>query len=247
MPEKTNIAQLNTAQLSVENGTPKSVQFDDIYFSPTDGVGESKYHFLDGNRLAERFAESHLDTFTIAETGFGTGLNFLLTAELWQQTAPTDRQLHYISVEKYPIPIADLQAIYKEQHWKNTITDELLANYPEPKQGIYDIAIGNNIRLTLLFGDVVSQFSSYQFITDAWFLDGFAPAKNPEMWCDALYQCMADHSKNGTTFATFTAASSVRKGLISAGFTVEKGKGFGRKRERLLGVWDNKKIQTTAS
>ncbi len=231
--------QLNTAQLSVENGTPTSVQFDDIYFSPADGIGESRYHFLEGNQLAERFTKNNSSTFTIAETGFGTGLNFLLTAELWQQTASDDKRLHYISVEKYPIPIGDLQAIYREQNWENNITDELLANYPEPKQGIYDIAIGKNIQLTLLFGDAVSQFSHYEFTTDAWFLDGFAPAKNPKMWCNELYQCMADHSQKGTTFATFTAASAVRKGLINAGFVVEKGKGFGRKRERLLGYYNN--------
>ncbi len=227
--------KLTTATLSVREGTPISLQFDDIYFSPIDGVGESKYHFLQGNHLYERFAENKSTSFTVAETGFGTGLNFLLTAELWQKTAPIDRQLHYISVEKYPIPIAYLQAIYRKKNWENAITRELLANYPQPKQGVYDIAIGKNIQLTLLFGDAVSQFSHYEFTTDAWFLDGFAPAKNPEMWSDALYQSMARHSQKGTTFATFTAASSVRRGLINVGFTVEKGKGFGKKRERLLG------------
>ncbi len=238
MPNK-----LIPAQLSVKAGSPVSLQFDDIYFSRTDGIGESKYHFLDGNHLSRRFAETSPTTFTVAETGFGTGLNFLLTAELWQQTAPSHRQLHYLSVEKHPIPISALQDIYRQQHWDSAIARQLLAGYPEPDKGIYDMAVGDNIRLTLLFGDVVSQFSQYEFTADAWFLDGFAPAKNPEMWRDELYWCMAKHSHQGTTFATFTAASSVRKGLVAAGFKVEKGKGFGRKRERLLGAFTQKIAQ----
>ncbi len=227
--------KLTVANLSLKQGIPFSLQFDDIYFSSADGIGESKYNFLDGNNLYERFSQNTTEVFTIAETGFGTGLNFLLSANLWQQTAPSNQKLHYISVEKYPISATVLQEIYQQQKWENQITQQLLANYPEPNTGIYHINITNDICLTLLFGDAVNLFSQYDFITDAWFLDGFAPSKNPSMWTDELYQCMANHSKKGTTFATFTAASSVRKGLIDAGFTVEKSKGFGKKRERLLG------------
>lgn len=232
-----SVDKLNSATVSIQTGVPVSLQFDDIYFSPTDGVGESRYHFLDGNHLTPRFMLPYPTLFTVAETGFGTGLNFLLTAELWQQYAPASRQLHYISVEKYPIDGDTLKQIYQQQQWDNSISQSLLAIYPTFNVGVNHHPINQNITLTLLFGDALSQFSQTDFMADAWFLDGFAPAKNSAMWSEELFHCMAAHSRSTTTFATFTAASSVRRGLTAAGFVVQKGKGFGKKRERLLGYF----------
>lgn len=279
------------AQLDTSRQTPASRVFEDIYFSPEDGVGESRYHFIEGNYLAERFGtclnniQNHNNknskddkkdkiAFTVAETGFGTGLNFLLTADLWFNTCMTylrqahnqvnqsppenrhcDRMLHYISAEKYPIETRQLDKIYHNQGWHNALTQQLLAQYPTvPAAGAHDIFLTNNnksdksghqteragkhsIRLTLLLGDAVETFRRYPFVADAWFLDGFAPDKNPQLWRPELFTVMATRSQAGTTFATFTAASAVRRGLQAMGFQVHKGKGFGRKRERLLGYY----------
>ncbi len=255
VPDTTNIHTMSTittinyAQLEPHCTTPTSAQFGDIYFSPTDGIGESIYHFIEGNNLALRFSKYIQENkhFTIAETGFGTGLNFLLTVKLWQQCQQEYKQLqqsklHFISTEKYPISKQQLAEIYKAQKWESEITEQLLSTYPDTKdteckeQKIISIEF-DSITLTVLLGDAQEQLQQYQFVADAWFLDGFAPRKNPDMWTQPLFNTMAEKSKTGTTFATFTAASAVRKGLIEAGFTVEKGKGFGRKRERLLGFY----------
>ncbi len=262
---------LHFAQLDTTKTTPSSLQFDDIYFSPHDGIGESQYHFIEGNDLVERFQTlfqtPQIDNacFTVAETGFGTGLNFILTGNLWFNLAracqlaspetPMNATLHYISAEKYPIEPSQLAQIYQAQGWTNDISQAVLSQYPttfgnassheihisHSKIGDFsDINdINNNInidiKLTLLLGDASDCFRQHKFIADAWFLDGFAPNKNPDMWTQALFDAMATHSQSETTFATFTAASAVRCGLQEAGFEVYKGKGFGRKRERLLG------------
>lgn len=224
-------------------GVPRSTAFDDIYFSSDDGVAESRYHFIEGNALPTRFerfselSQSSQSGFTIAETGFGTGLNALLTAELWQQAAPPTATLNYISVEKYPIAAEQLQIIYDRNGWSSAYTSQLLAEYPPLSQGVYSLRLADNIQLTLLWGDAATQFQGYEFCADAWFLDGFAPSKNPAMWSTTLFSVMAARSRLGTTFATFTAASAIRRGLTDVGFQVRKGKGFGRKRERLLGVF----------
>lgn len=230
---------LTNAQLKLTASGPVSTAFDDIYFSNSDGIGESRYHFIDGNQLPQRFLECTPTLFTVAESGFGTGLNFLLTAQLWQKTAPAARQLHYISVEKYPISKPLLAQIYQQQQWQSPLSAQLLHDYPPPNVGEYQLKITKNIQLTLLFGDALARFSAYDFTADAWFLDGFAPAKNPDMWTQELFDCMAAHSHDSTTFATFTAASAVRRGLQRAGFKVNKGKGFGHKRERLLGIFND--------
>lgn len=235
---KPTASALSAAAIDLSSGTPTSTQFDDIYFSPTDGVGESRYHFIEGNALPERFSAFSSGQFTVAETGFGTGLNFLLTVDCWQQRADTrtnSARLHYLSVEKYPIDARTLARIYHHNRWENTTTSKLLAQYPPLTAGCYALTIAPDVQLTLLFGDALTRFTQQSFCADAWFLDGFAPAKNPDLWTQALFDCMATHSRKGTTFATFTAASAVRKGLTAAGFAVRKSKGFGRKRERLLG------------
>lgn len=229
---------LQAVQLALQGETPYSQQFDDIYFSPEDGKGESEYNFIIGNHLPERWQSLTQAEFVIAETGFGTGLNFLLTVDYWLQSAASKRcVLHYISAEKYPIESVRLAQLYQTQNWQNATTEKLLANYPPLQAGCYHLSIAPSIQLTLLFGDAITCFNDYSFVTDAWYLDGFAPAKNPDLWSGDLFNIMAERSKKGTTFATFTAASAIRRGLLSAGFVVNKQKGFGRKRERLLGYY----------
>lgn len=229
---------LQPAQLVLDNGSPYSTQFGDIYFSPQDGVGESEYNFIVGNHLPTRWQCFDKPEFTIAETGFGTGLNFLLTVKQWlQSTASRSSRLHYISAEKHPIDPRCLTQLYQANQWQSAISQTLLKQYPEPQAGCYSLSVAPSVTLTLLFGDAITWFNDYAFVADAWYLDGFAPTKNPDLWSDELFAVMAKRSQTGTTFATFTAASAIRRGLANVGFQVEKHKGFGRKRERLIGCY----------
>ncbi len=227
--------QLSRAQLSSATDKPFSTQFEDCYFASADGVAESQFNFLDGNNLPQRFREATPTLFTVGETGFGTGLNFLLTAQLWRDVAPKERALHYVSTEKHPIEVNALAEIYRQQGWNDSLCKLVIDNYPALNVGVHRLQLSSTITLTLLFGDAAEQLSEFEFTADAWFLDGFAPARNPDMWSLPLCKSLAKRSRSGTTFATFTAASAVRKNLLEAGFVVNKSSGFGRKRERLVG------------
>lgn len=238
---------IQTATLSWnEQGTPVSEQFGDIYFSNEDGLEETHHVFLKGNGFPERFVQHPRDNCIFAETGFGTGLNFLT---LWRDFAqfrqqhPTAKlqRFHYISVEKYPLQVADLTAAH--DHWPELapFAEQLRAQWPLPLAGCHRILLaGGAITLDLWFGDVNTLLPQLDYSlnnqVDAWFLDGFAPAKNPDMWNDALFSAMARMARPGGTFATFTAAGFVRRGLQQAGFDVAKVKGFGQKREMLTGT-----------
>ncbi|MDH2927718.1 bifunctional tRNA (5-methylaminomethyl-2-thiouridine)(34)-methyltransferase MnmD/FAD-dependent 5-carboxymethylaminomethyl-2-thiouridine(34) oxidoreductase MnmC [Lonepinella koalarum] len=237
--------QVESAEIHFnQDNTPVSEQFDDIYFCNQDGLAESRYVFQQGNQLWQRWLESEQHHFVIAETGFGTGLNFLITTDLFRQfrqqhpQAPLKR-LFFISFEKYPIPLEQLkqaQQIYPEFI---NIAQQLQAQWQQPiVAGCYRFHF-EETTLDLWFGDIneqLPQLGDYmQSRIDAWFLDGFAPSKNPEMWNEQLYTQMYRYSKPNGTLATFTAASAVRKGLEKAGFAVQKRKGFGKKRECLTG------------
>lgn len=239
-----------------EQGLPYSSHFDDIYFSKDNGIAESRYVFLDANRLEQRWQACSV--FTIGETGFGTGLNFLLAWQLWKKRKNKNHaQLHFVSVEKFPLKKNDL--IKALQLWPelNELSQQLIHAYPpQPIQGIHRLNFyDDRVSLTLCFDDAAAGFQQLCPITkagpnvsstpcaigsskpkiDAWFLDGFAPAKNPDMWSNALFSAIQTLSGSGTTFATFTAASAVRKQLLAIGFDCKKIKGFGRKREMLVG------------
>lgn len=191
---------------------------------------------MQGNHLAERWLDSDLQTFSIAETGFGTGLNFLCAVNIWLSTSPMNAKLHYISAEKYPLSLQDLRTALNLWPQLKTVIEPLLAQYDNLINGANTILLyDNRVQLSLLIGDATACFSKVTSQVDAWFLDGFAPAKNPDMWQTELYQQMARLSNASTTFATFTSAGDVRRGLMSAGFNVHKRIGFGKKREMLIG------------
>jgi tRNA 5-methylaminomethyl-2-thiouridine biosynthesis bifunctional protein len=239
-------APIQTAALSWnEQGTPVSKQFDDVYFSNQDGLEETRYVFLKGNRLPTRFAEHPRPLFIVAETGFGTGLNFLT---LWQAftafhaTTPdaTLQRLHFISFEKFPLLQADLAAAHARWPELAPYADELRTQWPLPLPGCHRLLLAEGrITLDLWFGDVnelLPHFdASMHRQIDAWFLDGFAPSKNPDMWTEQLFAAMARFARPAGSLATFTAAGFVRRGLQQAGFEVIKSKGFGQKREMLIG------------
>ncbi len=215
------------------DGSPQSTRFDDIYFSSDDGLAETAHVFLNGNALPDAWANR--PRFTIGETGFGTGLNFLATWALWRETRKPDQRLHFVSVEGFPLTAAELSQALEKWPDLAPLASELIARYPEPHPGTHILHLSDNVSLTLCEDEVLPALQQLEAQVDAWFLDGFSPATNPDMWSDAVFAEVARLSKDGTTFATFTAAGAVRRGLAAEGFTVEKVKGFGRKREMLIG------------
>lgn len=218
---------------------PRSERFEDVYFSADDGPGETAHVFLDGNNLAARWQGADMaenGRFVIGETGFGTGLNFLLAWELFDRTAPRGAMLDFISVEKYPMTTdAIRQGLAPWADRLSPYLDKMLARYPMIVPGFHRMVFDNRIVLTLIFDDANDALAEVEGQVDAWFLDGFTPSKNPDMWTDKVFGDMARLSHDQTTFATFTAAGFVKRGLQNAGFHVEKQKGFGRKRDMLAG------------
>jgi len=220
------------------SGQPLSRAYGDVYFSRASGLEETRYVFLQQNRLAERFAALAAgDVFTIGETGFGTGLNFLCAWQLFETLAPRDARLHFVSVERFPLTAADLAQALTLWPELAPYSAALQRQYRAIHPGFQRLILGEGrITLTLLIGDVLERLPELDARCDAWFLDGFAPAKNPEMWTPALFAELARLSHAGTTLATFTCAGFVRRGLNEAGFAMAKVPGFGHKREMLAGV-----------
>lgn len=221
-------------------GEPISRRHGDVYFSRDNGLAETDYVFLQGNQLSQRFKQlgNQPDHFVIAETGFGTGLNFLAAARLWLETCAPGQVLHFVSFERYPLSRGDLERALARWPELRVLASALLDQYPEPVQGSHRLVLfGGGVRLTLYWGDALQGMEQLEFIADAWFLDGFAPAKNPELWQARLLQAIASHSRTGCTLSTFTAAGAVRRQLAAAGFSMEKRCGFGRKREMLCGLF----------
>lgn len=220
------------------SGQPLSRAYGDVYFSRASGLEETRYVFLQQNRLPERFvALSAGDVFTIGETGFGTGLNFLCAWQLFEALAPQGARLHFVSVERFPLTAADLAQALTLWPELAAYSTALQQQYQAIHPGFQRLILGNGrITLTLLIGDVLERLPELDARCDAWFLDGFAPAKNPEMWTPALFAELARLSRPGTTLATFTCAGFVRRGLNEAGFAMAKVPGFGHKREMLAGA-----------
>ena len=231
------------AVIEWRDGQPYASAFQDVYFSTDNGLLETDYVFLQGNELVNRWQSLNANTFTIAETGFGTGLNFLCAAKLWLETAPKEARLHFISVEKYPLSLVEITAALRLWPTLNALSEPFLAQYERLLNGATSILLfDNRIQLSLLIADATEAYQSNyvehtNLIVDAWFLDGFAPAKNPDMWQAALFKNMALLSNTSTTFATFTSAGAVRRALMNAGFVVIKQSGFGKKREMLRGYF----------
>lgn len=221
---------------------PVSKQFGDVYFSKDNGLLETRYVFLQGNDLAERLANlQDKQYFSVGETGFGTGLNFLALWQLWRQVRPNNQsRLHMVSVEKYPLSHADLQRALKVWTELADCAELLMEQYPLPIAGCHRLYFPKErLSLDLWFGDAVDvlpQIKTEKSI-DAWFLDGFAPACNPDFWQENILKHIVRLSGQGTTFASFTVAGVVKRGLAQYGIQVTRPKGFGRKREMLKAIW----------
>lgn len=227
---------IETADLYWQDGQPVSRRFGDVYFSRDNGLEETRYVFIGHNHLPERFAAlAPGENFVVAESGFGTGLNFLATWQSWR-THAEHGVLHFVSVERYPVRADDIRRALA--HWPELeeLANALTDDYPPMVEGCHRLIFdGGRVRLTLTFGDALEAWQELTFIADAWFLDGFAPARNPELWHDQLVAEIRRHSRQGTTLATFTSVGRVRRALADAGFDMTKVPGFGRKREMLTG------------
>ena len=208
-----------------ESGVPVSRQFDDPYYSLENGVAETQHVFLAGNDLPDRFC----DGFHIAELGFGTGLNFLVTLAAWRKAGVAGR-LRFTSFEAFPMAMDDLRKALS--HFEGLPTEVFAAHDGKLAAQIE----GEDFDLQVVEGDARETLAQWGGGADAWFLDGFSPAKNPELWGDDLMMQVGKHTNTGGTFATYTAAGFVRRALDSAGFELERVPGFGRKRHMTRGV-----------
>ncbi|WP_324691339.1 FAD-dependent 5-carboxymethylaminomethyl-2-thiouridine(34) oxidoreductase MnmC [Cobetia sp. D5] len=233
------LAALEEAQLKWDDTAPQATDYGDVYFSIHDGRAETVHVFLDSNRLSERFRDwREARPFVIGETGFGTGLNILCAAQRFLATAPAEARLHVVSVEKHPMRAADLERALSAWPDLASLAKPLVAQWPAAVLGVHRLWLDERITLDLHFGDAVERMSRLEGGVDAWFLDGFSPSKNPQMWSPELFAAMAGVSRPTATFATFTAAGFVRRGLRAAGFVWRKVPGHGMKREMICGELD---------
>lgn len=213
-------------------GRPFCPAFGDFYFSQQGGLEESRHVFLGGNSLPR--AWEGRASFVVGECGFGSGLNLLALWELFLTCKEPLPALHFVSFERYPLAKEDLVRAHALFPSIAPLAHALHAVYPPLVEGVHTFWL-REIKVTLVWdwGEVALEHFP---VVDAWFLDGFAPSKNETMWEMTLLQKIANRSKKGTTFATFTAASRVRKGLEEVGFCVQKQQGYGKKREMSTGV-----------
>jgi tRNA 5-methylaminomethyl-2-thiouridine biosynthesis bifunctional protein len=221
---------------------PVSKQFGDVYFSKDNGLLETRHVFLNGNDLAPRLAElEDHDYFCVGETGFGTGLNILALWQLWQQVRPNNHsRLHAISVEKFPLTKADLIRALNVWPELQPLAEQLIAQYPLPIAGCHRLNFPEErFSIDLWLGDAHDVFPAMEKTTqvNAWFLDGFAPSCNPDMWEDKVLNNIVRLSDIGTTFSSFSVAGVLKRGLKQHGISISRPRGFGHKREMLKAIW----------
>lgn len=216
-----------------DEGAPVSGRFGDVYFSREDGLAESRAVFLAGCGLPQ--AWDGRARFTVAELGFGTGLNIAALIALWRQTRPAGARLHVFSVEAFPLTREEAARALAAWPELGEVTAALTAAWPPQTPGFHRLPLPPDwgVTVDLAVAPVDAALADWSGAADAWFLDGFAPSTNPEMWSDAVLDLIAARSAPGAAVATFTVAGVVRRGLQARGFTVERRPGHGRKRERL--------------
>jgi len=224
------------AVLDWRGADPVARDADDVYFSAVDGLAEARAVFVAGAGFPQRFSRG---VTVVGELGFGTGLNFLALWDSFKAHAPAEARLHFVTVEGFPLRKDDAARALAAFGELAPLSTALLAAWPSPHAGPHRrIFEGGRVTLTVFHDAVEAALAQMDFAADAWFLDGFAPSKNPGMWSAELFEEIARLSKPGAPAATFTVAGAVRHGLAGAGFAVEKKPGFGRKRERLEAVYE---------
>ena len=226
------LTQCPPAQLDWSRpGTPAATEFGDIYFSTDGGLDETREVFLDGCGLPENWRNT--PCFTIAELGFGSGLNFLATWQLWAKTAQPHQRLHFVSIEKFPFDFNQIKRALSAWPELAAYSELLIRAWPGRVKGLHRLNFGA-VTLTLVHEDVETALGQLDNLkADAWFLDGFSPSGNPAMWSETVMQAIAKACAPGARLASFSVAGSVRTALKNADFEVRKMPGFGRKRHRL--------------
>lgn len=220
-------------------GTPAADDFGDIYFSVDGGLEETEMVYLHGSGLPERWqGRTH---FTIGELGFGTGLNFLATWRMWDAHKTAGQRLSFVSVEKFPFDKEQLAQALSAWPELKDYAQRLVEIWPGRVKGVHRLELSDDITLTLIHDDV-SALADMTTRVDAWFLDGFSPAKNPAMWSESVMGQVARLSAKGATIGTFTVAGAVRRLLSDVGFSVTRLEGFGRKRHRLEAVFEGAEV-----
>ena len=222
---------------------PYSEEFGDFYYSRADGRAECRHVFLGGNGLPGRFADR--TRFVIGELGFGTGLNFIETWAAWEAAAPEGARLAFHSFELRPLTRDDMRRALSAWPDLDARTARLLAEWPDHPDGDIRIDIrngGRTIRLYIHTGPALERLEAAQLAADAWYLDGFAPSRNPDMWSADLLRMVAERTAAGGTCATYSAAGWVRRNLQAAGFTVEKRPGHAGKRDMSAAILEISKI-----
>ena len=216
------------------DGTPFSPEFQDVYHSSHGGLQQARHVFLRGNDLPERWQGR--DSFVIVETGFGLGVNFLAAWQSWRADPSRSRRLHFVSVESHPFTREDLAAALEPFAEIEALAGALVIAWPPPLAGFHRAHFdGGNVILTLLFGEARAMLPQLVAQGDAFFLDGFSPARNPGIWSSEVVREIARLAAPGATLATWTVAGGVRTALADAGFSIEKRPGFAAKREMLVG------------
>lgn len=258
--QRLDIPVASKSQLSfLQDGAPFCDRFDDIYFDSESGYQQSHEIFIESNDIIQRLLNT-TGTLTIAETGFGTGLNFLLTLQAYQeaqkQTSEQLPRLHFISVEKYPLSKVELTKSLAILPQLSDLTSQLIAVYPAGNPDSFGELhqcefFNQKIKLTLLFDDASNGLAKLSpprtkplshtivktELVDVWYLDGFSPAKNPAMWSDALFSQIARLSQEQATLSTFTVAGFVKRHLQAIGFRIRKRSSQGKKKEVLCATF----------
>ena len=247
-------SKLQTAELDWEIvdeiEIPISKQFGDVYFSKDNGLLETRHVFLNGNDLTERLSQLHdYQYFCVGETGFGTGLNILTLWQLWQQVRLDNHShLHVVSVEKFPLNKADLIRALNVWTELKPLAEKLIQQYPLPIAGCHRLSFPEErFSIDLWLGDAQDIFPTIPKTqaVNAWFLDGFAPSCNPDMWQANVLDHIVRLSDFGTTFASFSVAGILKRGLKQHGIQISRPRGFGHKREMLKAIWLNASQEET--
>ena len=216
------------------DGQAISDDYADVYHSAAGARAQVQHVFLAGNGLPDRWQGRA--RFVIVETGFGLGINFLATWLAWRLDPERCQTLHFVSLEKHPFSAVDLALAHAAWPELAPLADELGRRWPVLEEGAHQLELdGGRVLLTLHFGDAVRTLPEIEVAVDAFYLDGFSPAKNPELWSPALCQSLARLAVRGASLATWSVAGSVRRALAAAGFVVAKRPGFAGKRQMLVG------------
>jgi tRNA U34 5-methylaminomethyl-2-thiouridine-forming methyltransferase MnmC len=221
-----------------DDGTPFSPRHQDIYHSAAGALDQARFVFLKGNGLPERWCSS--TRFVILEAGFGMGINFLATWAAWLAHPMRPEKLEFISIEKYPFRADDLRRAHSailDDVLIEPLSNALVLAWPALEAGVHRLEFGD-LSLTLVFGDIsdaLSDLLKHDLRADALYLDGFAPAKNPDMWTPKIFARLALLSQDDATFATYTSSGHVKRALLASGFIYRKVRGFSGKRAMLIG------------